>query len=152
VAPEPKKPVAPEPKQPVDRPADAVQDDLAKVQGTWVTKVAEKDGKKFASPTTWVIQGKKMVHKARDGSVLDDWIINLVPKPQPKIFYLEIASGPNKGRFRTGIYRVDGDTLEICWASVDFNRPKMFSTTENTGHILFVLERQSEKSGAKDKR
>jgi uncharacterized protein (TIGR03067 family) len=148
--PEPKKPVAPDPKQPVAKPVDAVRDELAKFQGTWVTKVAEKDGLRFASPTTWVIEGKSMVHKARDGSVLDDWLIDLLPKAQPKIFYAKVASGPSKDKFLTGIYRLDGDTLEFCRdTAAGFPRPKGFSTTKGSGHLLFVLERQGGKTKTK---
>jgi RNA polymerase sigma factor (sigma-70 family) len=150
--PEQKKP-AQEEKNPVAPAPDAAKDDNAKLQGTWVTKVAERDGVKLVSGTTWVIQGDRIIHKANNGSIRDEWTFSLIQTKQPKFIYLNVVSpDPGKRKTHPGIYRFNGNTLELCWGSIGFNRPTEFATKPgDNGRILFVLERQAGKSTAKDK-
>jgi uncharacterized protein (TIGR03067 family) len=99
-------------------------DDLAKLQGKWrVTEAFKADGSKSpaeeirASSEVATIDGDRLTmrYTTEDGKNLEVPItIKLDPSTSPKA----IDWIGREGNVRKGIYRVEGDTLELAWENV----------------------------------
>jgi hypothetical protein len=52
-----------------------------------------------------------------------------------------MTEGDDKGKTFRGIYEFEGDTRKVCLAPAGKERPKEFSSTAGSGHVLAVLKR-----------
>ena len=59
----------------------------------------------------------------------------------PKHIDMKIAKGPDSGKLALGIYRLDGDSLRICWAAPGQPRPTAFTTMNEMGVACLSLHR-----------
>jgi uncharacterized protein (TIGR03067 family) len=123
--------------------ADA-KDDLKKLEGTWTMVSGEKDGKKFSAD---VVKGAKLVFKGdtHDVKVGDDIFKGthkLDPSKKPAAIDAMDTEGAFKGKTTLGIYDLEGDTFKVCFSAPGKDRPKEFSTTAGTGHILHVWKKE----------
>ena len=66
----------------------------------------------------------------------------LDPSREPKTIDLVGVIGPRKGTTTPGIYRLDGDTLEICLDLDGQGRPSAFDTTPGDHDKLMVFRRE----------
>ena len=70
-------------------------------------------------------------------------VFNLNVEAEPHEIDIEFIAGPEAGNWNYGIFRLDGDRLELC---LDLNgkpRPKKFSTASGSGHACETLTRTS---------
>src|SRR5262245_30259648 len=70
-------------------------------------------------------------------------IFNINVEADPHEIDIEFVAGPEAGHWNFGIFRVDGDQLEIC---LDLNgkpRPTEFRTSAGSGHAYETLKRTS---------
>src|SRR5438270_323514 len=110
-----------------DPPPDAVEKELAQLQGTWQLVSAVKDGKQMpeeqAKQIRVVIQGSK--HTVYFGSdiVVKDVPFKIDPTRKPKAVDDLLADG----QVVRGIYELDGDSLRSCVAAPGKERPTAFS-------------------------
>src|SRR5262249_32772913 len=49
--------------------------------------------------------------------------------------------GPAKGTALKGIYKIEGDTLTICYGGIAMERPTEFESKPGSGTMLFVQKR-----------
>jgi uncharacterized protein (TIGR03067 family) len=68
--------------------------------------------------------------------------ITLDPGFQPKWIHERHVSGPLRGKVFVGIYKLEGDTLTVCWGFSSPHRPLTFQSTQGSGTLLVVLRRQ----------
>jgi uncharacterized protein (TIGR03067 family) len=71
-------------------------------------------------------------------------LVKLDPKADPKTIDIEYTLGSFKDQKWVGIYKLDGDKLEICWAEPKSEkRPQKFATKPGigNGHIYSKYER-----------
>jgi hypothetical protein len=59
---------------------------------------------------------------------------------KPWTIDLEITKGEGKGKTLKGIMEVKDGLMHVCMGKEDGPRPKEFSSTEENGNILEVLE------------
>jgi uncharacterized protein (TIGR03067 family) len=119
----------------------AASRDQEKLQGKWEVESATRGGKKAPAERIkamrMVIEGDRMTVK--DGTRDETATFTLMPDQKPPAIDIK----PNRPGEKTvrGIYRVEGDTLTMCWVR-EGDRPKELVSKEGSGAILLVLKRQ----------
>jgi uncharacterized protein (TIGR03067 family) len=110
------------------------------IQGTWAAVSIEDDGRK----EDW--QDVKALHLTFSGirfriSVVmhgeehfDEWDFALDALARPK----EIDCGPRTARM---LYRIERNTLTVCWSNDDRFRPTQFTGKAGSGCALVVFRR-----------
>ena len=120
-----------------------VPNDLLKLQGAWKITALEADGEhnqpEVFSGSQIVIKNKKFISIGM-GAVYEGRL-ELYPSKKPKAFNLVFTAGPEKGNPHPGIYKLDGNSWTICFATRDNQRPNKFATKAGTGVVLETLER-----------
>jgi uncharacterized protein (TIGR03067 family) len=126
---------------------DQATQELQKFEGAWVLVSGERDGANIAdehvqkSTITWkgtafVIETPHQWREAMTGTIGVD------PTKTPAEMHWVRDNGPDAGQRMLAIYEFMGDDqLRICFAPGDQERPKEFSTTAGSGHILHVWKR-----------
>jgi uncharacterized protein (TIGR03067 family) len=122
---------------------DAAKADRDKLQGTWTVVSLEVGGNEVGADETknfkLEFKGDKVIFT--DGKQTHEGTFKLEPTAKPKAIDVIPLDGPDKGKTERGIYAFEGETLKICGADADKERPKGFTTKEGTGRTLVVLKR-----------
>ena len=116
-----------------DKP-EAVAKELKKLQGDWKALKSEDGGREATGGNDIIIEKDKMQLKIGD-QVKFTGTITIDPLADPKTIDLKYTDGPGvKDMSQLGIYRWDGEKLEICWSPVgNDTRPKKFTTKAVAG-------------------
>jgi RNA polymerase sigma-70 factor (ECF subfamily) len=112
--------------------------DLNALQGTWETVSLECNGMKLQKKpgSEMTIFAGRLVSCVVEGKVITEWNLLLDPTEIPKVLDLR----DKQGRLVRGIYRLDGDTLTLCYVNeLDGKRPAEFRAGKGVG--LEVLRR-----------
>jgi RNA polymerase sigma factor (sigma-70 family) len=127
--------------------ADAKKTDTENIQGTWkVESIAmngqEKDGKgELLKKSTFEITADKMLAKFDEGTKPSTYTLD--PAAKPKMIDITPSEGDGKGQTVPGIYKLEGDTLTICFpCGRQMERPTEFVSKEGSDTILIVLKRE----------
>jgi len=121
------------------------REELKRLQGTWGVTSQEHGGKKSDAKDianlTVEVSGAKVT--TRDGVDVkeDASVARLDGKAKPAELDLKITAGADLDKVVKGIWKLEGDTLTICIAEPDKERPKAFEAKEGTGHTLLVLRK-----------
>lgn len=122
-----------------------VNEELARLQGTWQLVSAESNGVKADEDRVQqfrvTIEGS--THTVRFGErVLARKVpFTIDPTSTPKRTTDTLPEGPNKGKQILGIYLLEGDRLTSCVAPIGEGRPTEFSAAAGTGNTLRVFRR-----------
>src|SRR5262245_1997145 len=125
---------------------DPAAKELKALQGTWVMVNLE-------------VNGKDVPLNKLDGTVLtikaDQYIVNVKdkttttckiaidPKQDPKHFDMIFLEGEKKDKVHKGIYRLDGDKLQLARGlNADQDRPMQFATWPDTNYFVVTWKRQ----------
>jgi len=122
-------------------PAQDTKKELEKLQGEWTMVSMETKGMKAGDK---VVKQYKLTIKG------DQWTVTTLKGGARATFKIDPSKNPKtidltfelnkKGTPSRGIYKLEGDTLILCRAAGDRERPKEFKTTEEAG-ILVVWKR-----------
>jgi uncharacterized protein (TIGR03067 family) len=124
---------------------DANKTDLERMQGDWAAVSMIHDGHKlpdddaqslFRSVTGaqyTVFLFKKAISKGA---------FKIDATRKPKTIDFEPASGAAKSPRILGLYKLDGDRWQICYALPGKDRPQEMTAKEGSGHTLAVWERE----------
>ena len=122
-------------------PADAVKQELARLQGTWQLASAETDGQtapeERVKQTRVVIAGSKHTVYFGDAAVAKEIPFTLDPTKTPRATDDTLPDG----KVIHGIYKLDGDTLTSCVAPPGKDRPAEFTGKAGSGQTLRVFRR-----------
>jgi uncharacterized protein (TIGR03067 family) len=128
-----------------DPKVEALKAEVARHQGTWRVVSSVREGKEAPQDVTRsierVVDGDHVVWK-RDGKNFAGTKVVLDPTRSPKAIDVIPEGGPYRDKRVLGIYRLEGDTLTICMAEADKERPKAFEAPEGSGFMLMKFERQ----------
>ena len=132
-----------------DDEAAAFRKELEKFAGTWQVVVYEKEGVKAPEADLkqmkFIITGDKYTLERADKIVEQGWVC-IDPTRKPKV--IDIYPTKPDGKVEMGIYEWDGqDKLKVCCTDpgTEQTRPRFFSTTKGTGHVLTVCQRVKSK-------
>jgi uncharacterized protein (TIGR03067 family) len=124
--------------------ADAVQKDLAQLQGEWSMASGSRDGQTLQGDT---LKGSKRVCKGDETTVtVGEQILmkakfTLDPSTKPRSIDYQVTGGPNAGKTQLGIYELDGDTVKFCFSTPGNDRPTDFTTKAGDGRTSSVWKR-----------
>jgi uncharacterized protein (TIGR03067 family) len=125
---------------------DLVKQELKKFQGTWTLVAIEQDGKKAPeeklkeAALKITMKGTSFVFKAGDKTAAEG-SFTIDPSKKPKQLDAEGTNPGGKKEKTLGIYRFEGDTLQICFVPEGKERPTEFKTAADSGRILETLRR-----------
>ena len=127
--------------------AQAVAEEIKKLEGTWVGGVRSPGGKGKSGSATMVAiseltikDGKITACKDAKGVSLGN-CESLSLSPEKKTLDATGNTKDKKGVFQ-GIYRVNGDQLEWCAANPDIKRPDDFYTVPQVQfHMVFTRKK-----------
>jgi uncharacterized protein (TIGR03067 family) len=122
---------------------DAIAADLKALVGKWKIEKAEIGGKEslalFKELKFEITEGGKY---ALELGVKDEGTFTVDPGKSPKEMDIKGEAGPNKGKTIKAIYKIDGDTMTICYELGGGDRPTKFETKPDTKLFLAVYKRE----------
>src|SRR5205085_3256803 len=119
--------------------------DLDKMKGTWKVASGERNGAALANEDplkTLILTVAGDKYTAKVGDENEAGTIKLDPSKKPKQIDLSITEGQDKGKKQFGLYSIEGDTLKVCFAPTENERPKDMTAKEGTDNILITLKRE----------
>ena len=132
-----------------DDEAAAFRKELEKFAGTWQVVAYEKDGVKAPEADLkqmkFIITGDKYTLERAGKTAEGGWVC-IDPARKPKV--IDVYPTKPEGKVEMGIYEWDGDDqLKVCFTDpgTEQTRPRLFSTTKGTGHVLSVAKREKAK-------
>jgi uncharacterized protein (TIGR03067 family) len=118
---------------------------LRALEGTWVFVALEVDGNSVPAAaiqsSRLLIDGDRFRFESPEAKY--EGIFNIDVEAQPHQIHIEFVEGPEAGNWNFGIFRISGDSLEIC---LDMNGkpcPADFRTAAGSGHAYETLQRIS---------
>jgi uncharacterized protein (TIGR03067 family) len=121
----------------------AVDDEIAKWQGTWKAVAFEHDGKQTPpeklQPIKLTVTGAN--YHFQNGDFSERGTYKFQPDKDPKALDIVVGEGPDKGKVYLVIYKVEGDRLTICLESENNARPRQFTGKAGTGCVLEQWQR-----------
>lgn len=118
---------------------------LRALEGSWAFARLEIDGTSMPasalSASRLLIDGDRF--RTESPEVNYEGVFNINVEAQPHEIDIEFIEGPEAGNWNYGIFRLEGDHLELC---LDLNgkpRPKAFRTAPGSGHAYETLTRSS---------
>jgi uncharacterized protein (TIGR03067 family) len=124
------------------------EQELKRLQGTWVLVSGEVQGKKVApedikaSRMTYAGDTLTLTTPHQSGQPITARLKRLDPKKAPREMDWVRSAGPAAGRTTQAIYEFDGeDQYKVCFDPSGNGRPKEFATTSGGCRILHVWKR-----------
>ena len=118
---------------------------LRALEGTWEFARLEVDGNNIppnaVATSRLLIDGDRF--RTESPEAIYEGVFNINVEAQPHEIDIEFVEGPEAGNWNFGIFRVDGDALDIC---LDLNgrpRPMEFCAYPGSGHANETLKRTS---------
>jgi uncharacterized protein (TIGR03067 family) len=119
---------------------------LRALEGTWAFAHLEIDGGTIpASALTAsriLIDGDRF--RTESPEAIYEGIFNINVEAQPHEIDIEFVEGPEAGNWNFGIFRLDGDNLELCLDMNGKPRPADFCTSPGSGQAYEILKRTSQ--------
>jgi uncharacterized protein (TIGR03067 family) len=119
---------------------------LRALEGSWAFVSLEVDGTAIPASgleaSRLLIDGDRFRTESPEANY--DGVFNINVEADPHEIDIEFVEGPEAGNWNFGIYRFDGDRLQLC---LDLNgkpRPTGFRTSHGSGHAFETLKRTSQ--------
>ena len=123
-------------------PADDAAD-LKALVGKWKLEKAEVGGADFLAQLKdldfEIAPGGK--YTAKFGGITDVGTFTVDSTKSPKTMDIKASDGPNKGKTIPAVYKIDGDTVVICYQLGGGDRPKTFESKKDTQLFLATYKR-----------
>ena len=126
---------------------DAFRKELKAMAGTWRPISAENNGNKtpeeILKEIRWVRDADGKWAMQRDDKTVLEWTVRKIDTTKkPKTIDLEVTLGSHQGQAYRGIYELDGDTLRVCLAMPESERPTEFSGRKGSNSALSEFKRE----------
>jgi uncharacterized protein (TIGR03067 family) len=119
-------------------------DEAQKLAGVWSCVSGINDGKPLSEA---IVKELKLTltkdrYKTEKGTVvLFDGLYKIDAGQQPKLIDITAPEGEQAGKTSKGICSLEGDTLKMCYANPDKDRPKVFDSKPGSSATLVVWKR-----------
>ena len=120
------------------------QGDKVKLAGIWTCSTAVIDGKPLAKEAAEALRLTLTADRyktERGDQVLFDSTYTVDAAKNPKTIDMVGTEGNLKGQPALGIYKLDGDTLVICYVMPGKERPTAFESKPESGVYLVTWKR-----------
>jgi uncharacterized protein (TIGR03067 family) len=118
---------------------------LRALEGTWTFARLEIDGRKIPASVLGasriLIDGDRFRTESPEATY--EGIFNINVEAEPHEIDIEFVAGPEAGNWNFGIFRLDGEQLEICLDMNGKPRPAEFRTSPGSGQAYETLQRSS---------
>lgn len=118
--------------------------DFDRMQGVWVAETYEIEGRSVGAGvlknTRLVIKGARM-ELFETSEIPEEINFDLYEEPTPRQIDLLLMKGRDAGQRSEGIYRLQGDTLQICVGAPGQQRPTEFTTSNGMAKVCLKLHR-----------
>jgi uncharacterized protein (TIGR03067 family) len=118
---------------------------LRALEGTWSFERLEVDGVAIPAEglaaSRLLIDGDRFRTEAPEGNY--EGVFNIDVEAAPHRIDIEFVEGPEAGNWNYGIFRLDGDELELCLDVNGKPAPREFRTSPGSGHACELLKRSS---------
>lgn len=133
---------------------DAVNKDLAALQGEWSMVSGSADGQ--AMPEQMLKQMKRVCKDDETTTMMGDRVyfkakITIDPSKNPKSIDYQMTEGFTKGQKQLGIYEVQGDSFKSCFGKPGAERPIDFTSKPGDGRTLSTWKRAKPTATAQSK-
>ncbi len=126
---------------PFPRRSKPEKDDLEKMQGLWQCIRRTHAGRPASRGNVTVEIASSRFRYRVDGRITTEWAVTLDSRKKPKVLDRQRVGGPGAMIVLRGIYRLEGDTLTVCYhQSQSEGRPADFDGS-GAGIWLMVLKR-----------
>jgi uncharacterized protein (TIGR03067 family) len=120
--------------------AGGEREEQLRLKGDWVVVASGRVNKQVTGknrPAT--IAGDKMTVSPKT-----EWALKLYPTRNPPEIDLHILAGASEGKVMKGIYKLEGDTLTICYSPAITGdvRPASFAEAEKGNFMRMILKRK----------
>jgi uncharacterized protein (TIGR03067 family) len=118
-------------------------DDLKAAAGKWAVAKATLGGKDLtaAFKTLELVLAADGGYKLTINGQPDEGVVKVDPAKTPKQMDIVGKAGPNAGKTIKTIYKLDGDTLVVCYELGDGDRPTAFESKAGTKQFLAEYKR-----------
>ncbi|HET6725182.1 MAG TPA: TIGR03067 domain-containing protein [Gammaproteobacteria bacterium] len=132
---------------PLVKDSDAIEIEMAKLQGTWIQVASETDGVKnapdeFGSEPRVTFDGSEYIVRRADGSVVIKGRYRVDPTQTPKAIDWTDTLGDDAGKTLPAIYYLEENKLVFCAADEGAPRPTAFRTA--VGQVLRIHQRETD--------
>ena len=121
------------------------QAEQEKLAGAWRVVSVEVDGRALPAQQfrglTMTFQGGNFTAQQGRGEK-QEGTYKIDPARGPKQIDIRRQNGPPEGRHQLAVYALAGNTLKICSAGSDKERPGGFDTRGQEGRVLMTLRRE----------
>ena len=120
-------------------------DQLRALEGSWSFARLEIDGSALPpgafAASRLLIDGDRFRTETPEATY--EGVFNIDVEAQPHAIDIEFVAGPEAGNWNHGIFRLEGDQLELCLDLNGHPRPAGFRTSPGSGHACETLRRTS---------
>jgi uncharacterized protein (TIGR03067 family) len=136
---------------------EAVKKELKALEGNWQLIRQEERGSLTPRPVVArlriVIEGNQISWYIGNPAANQTADFKVDPTKSPRTIDAEITSGSAKDKTMLGIYRLDRDTLDICWNEAgNDKRPKKFTSRPGvgSGNVYTRYQREKDREESKE--
>jgi uncharacterized protein (TIGR03067 family) len=131
-----------------EQSTSTVAEDHEKLQGTWKMDRATFNGQAMMNDVRWVFEGDHMtvvLGGNYQGGVRAEFQLGMGDSPNTiliKSFDNPLAAQGYAGGSYTGIYKLSGDNLRVCYDMTGRQYPKTFDAGKGTGRMSYEFTRE----------
>jgi uncharacterized protein (TIGR03067 family) len=130
-----------------EQSTSSIAEDHERLQGTWKMERAIFNGQVMISEVRWVFDGDHVmvVLGGNTGGIQSEFQLGTGDSPNTillKFFNNPLASQGFAGGSFTGIYKLSGDKLRVCYDMTGLQYPKNFDAGKGTRRISYEFTRE----------
>jgi len=131
-----------------EQPTSTIQEDHEKLQGAWKMDRSTFNGQTLIDDVRWIFDGDHMtivLHGYYEGGLRTGFQLGTGDTPNTiliKVFNNPLAYQGFTGGSFTGIYKLSGDKLRVCYDMTGLKYPNNFDAGKGTNRMSYEFTRE----------